>query len=193
MLDSEMLLSAYRHGIFPMAVDGRGEIGWFSPDPRALIPLDERFHIPHGVQRALKKKKFEITFDTEFDNVIRACATSHGKTWISEEIIQSYCELHRRGHAHSVESRLEGKLAGGLYGVRIGGAFFGESMFHSLTDGSSVALVALVERMRSRGFTLLDTQWMTTHLAQFGTFLVPKAEYHRLLAEAIGKKCSTFP
>src|SRR5260221_9583600 len=138
MFYSEMLLSAYRHGIFPMAVDGRGEIGWFSPDPRALIPLDERLHIPQGVQRELKKKKFEITFDTEFDNVIRACATSHGKTWISEEIIQSYCELHRRGHAHSVESRLEGKLAGGLYGVRIGGALFCEGMFHSLTDGSSV-------------------------------------------------------
>src|SRR5260221_5798992 len=154
MLDSEMLLSAYRHGIFPMAVDGRGEIGWFSPDPRALIPLDERFHIPHGVQRALKKKKFEITFDTEFDNVIRACATSHGKTWISEEIIQSYCELHRRGHAHSVESRLEGKLAGGLYGARIGGAGFEGRPFHSPWGGVSVGVLGPVRRVRPRGLTL---------------------------------------
>src|SRR5207244_243435 len=115
---------AYRHGIFPMAIKPRGQIGWFSPDPRALIPLDDRFHIPHGLQRALKTNKFAITFDTEFDAVIRACATSHGETWISEEIIESYCELYRRGHAHSVECWLDRLLAGGLYGVHIGAAFF---------------------------------------------------------------------
>jgi len=189
VLETELLLTAYRNGIFPMALHEGGQIGWFSPDPRALIPLDERFHIPHGLQRALNRKRFEITFDTEFETVIRACSTSHGETWISEEIIQTYCELHRRGHAHSVEARVEGKLGGGLYGVHIGGAFFGESMFHHLTDGSSVALVALVERLRARGFGLLDTQWMTRHLAQFGTFLVPKSEYLRLLAEAIERPC----
>lgn len=189
MLDAQLLLACYRRGIFPMAVSPRGEIGWFSPDPRALIPLDERFRVPHGLRRTLKNKKFEVTFDAEFEAVIRACATSHGETWISEEIVQSYCELHRRGHAHSVESRLDGKLAGGLYGVHIGGAFFGESMFHHRTDASKVALVALVERLRSRGFGLLDTQWKTEHLAQFGTFLVPKREYLRLLAEAVGREC----
>src|SRR5260221_6133882 len=109
-----------------MAINQRGDLGWFSPDPRALIPLDSRFHIPQGLQRTLKNKPFEITFDTEFEMVIRACSTSHGETWISEEIVQSYCDLHRKGHAHSVEARREGKLAGGLYGVAIGGAFFGE-------------------------------------------------------------------
>src|SRR5258708_34340882 len=163
MFDSEMLLSAYRDGMFPMAVDGRSEIGWLSPDPRAIIPLDERFHIPHGVQRALKKKKFEITFDTEFDNVIRACATSHGKTWISEEIIQSYCELHRRGHAHSVESRLEGKLAGGLYGVQIGGGVFGESIVHHRSDSSSAPLVAILDRLPSPGFCFVALPVMDRH------------------------------
>ena len=172
-----------------MAVNRRGEIGWFSPDPRALIPLDERFHVPHGLRRTLKTKMFEITFDTEFREVIGACAVSHGQTWISKEIMQSYCELHRRGHAHSVEARLEGKLAGGLYGIHIGGAFFGESMFHRQTDASKVALVALVERLRASGFALLDTQWMTPHLSQFGTYVVPKAEYLRLLAEAVKTKC----
>ena len=172
-----------------MAVNRRGEIGWFSPDPRALIPLDDRFHISHGLRRTLKTKMFEITFDTEFREVIGACAVSHGQTWISKEIMQSYCELHRRGHAHSVEARLEGKLAGGLYGIHIGGAFFGESMFHRQTDASKVALVALVERLRASGFALLDTQWMTPHLSQFGTYVVPKAEYLRLLAEAVKTKC----
>src|ERR1051326_4164872 len=167
-----------------MAINGRGDLGWFSPDPRALIPLDERFHIPHGLKRALRDSQFEITFDQEFQTVIHACSTTHGETWSSEDIIASYCELHRQGHAHSVESRLEGKLAGGLYGVHIGGAFFGESMFHELADASGVALVALVERLRARGFALLDTQWITRHLARFGTFLIPKPDYLRLLAEA---------
>jgi leucyl/phenylalanyl-tRNA--protein transferase len=151
--------------------------------------LDERFHISHGLKRVLKRAKFEITFDREFEGVIRACSTTHGETWISEEIIESYCALREQGHAHSVEARLEGRLAGGLYGVHIGGAFFGESMFHHLTDASGVALVALVERLRANGFALLDTQWMTPHLARFGTFLVSKAEYLRLLAEAIERKC----
>ena len=121
---------------------------------------------------------------------MRACAKTHGETWISEQIVQSYCELYRRGHAHSVECRRDGQLAGGLYGVHIGGAFFGESMFHYLTDGSTVALVTLVERLRAGGFTLLDTQWMTPHLARFGTVLIPKAEYLRLLTEAVSKQCA---
>lgn len=173
-----------------MAVNQRGDIGWFSPDPRALIPLDEQFHIAHGLRRVLRKKKFEITFDTAFEAVIRACSATHGATWISEEIIQSYCELHRRGAAHSVETRLDGKLAGGLYGVSIGGAFFGESMFHYLSDASKVALVALVQHLRSRGFALLDTQWKTEHLSQFGVFLLAKADYLLRLAAAVEQKCS---
>jgi leucyl/phenylalanyl-tRNA---protein transferase len=168
-----------------MAVNDRGEIAWFSPDPRAIIPLDERFHISHGLRRVLKKQPFEITFDMEFGAVIRACAKAHGSTWISKEIIRSYTQLHKLGFAHSVEARVEGRLAGGLYGVHIGGAFFGESMFHTVTDASKVALVALVERLRARGFLLLDTQWTTPHLTQFGTYEIPKSEYKELLAKAI--------
>ena len=189
MIEPELLLDAYRHGIFPMALGKRGDIGWFSPDPRAIIPLNDRFHIPHGLRRVLKQKKFDITFDTDFKAVIRECAKRKEGTWISRKIVESYCNLHRLGHAHSVETRLAGKLVGGLYGVHIGGAFFGESMFHRVTDASKVALVALVERMRAHGFVLLDTQWQTPHLAQFGTYEIPRAEYLRRLRRAVAIKC----
>lgn len=168
-----------------MAVNTQGAIAWYSPDPRAIIPLDERFHVPTGLRRTLKRNKFTITVDQEFETVIRACAKAHGDTWISNEIIQAYGQLHFEGFAHSIESWFEGELAGGLYGVHIGGAFFGESMFHVVTDASKVALVALVERLREREFTLLDTQWATPHLKQFGTYLVPKYEYFVLLRKAI--------
>jgi leucyl/phenylalanyl-tRNA--protein transferase len=190
VLEAELLLDAYRHGIFPMAVDKAGHIGWFSPDPRAVIPLDERFHVPHGLRRVLKQKKFEVSFDTEFPAVIRECAKRREGTWISRQIIESYCNLHRLGHAHSVETRLAGKLVGGLYGVHIGGAFFGESMFHRATDASKVALVALVERLRERGFALLDTQWLTPHLAQFGTYEISRREYLYRLRIAVGMECA---
>jgi leucyl/phenylalanyl-tRNA---protein transferase len=189
MLDTETLLAAYGHGIFPMAVNDRGDIGWFSPDPRAIIPLDDRFHVPHGLRRVLRLQKFAVTFDQDFDAVIRACATCHGQTWISPEIIQSYCRLHREGRAHSVETRLEGTLVGGLYGVHLGGAFFGESMFHHVTDASKVALVALVEQLRARRFQLLDTQWQTPHLARFGTLEVARSDYLRLLKAALRGDC----
>lgn len=168
-----------------MAVNAEGAIAWYSPDPRAIIPLDERFHVPSGLRRTLKSNKFKVTVDQEFETVIRACAKAHGDTWISEEIIQAYSQLHFEGFAHSIETRLDGGLAGGLYGVHIGGAFFGESMFHVVSDASKVALVALVERLREREFTLLDTQWATPHLNQFGTYLMPKREYLKLLREAI--------
>lgn len=189
-LNTELLLKGYRQGIFPMAINQRGDIAWFSPDPRALIPLDERFHISHSLRRTLKQGRFQVTFDTDFEGVIRACSKSHGDTWISPEMINGYCELHRSGHAHSVETRMEGKLTGGLYGVHIGGAFFGESMFHHVTDASKVALVNLVERLRDRRFMLLDTQWMTPHLAQFGTYLLPKSDYLLLLEKAAATDCA---
>jgi leucyl/phenylalanyl-tRNA--protein transferase len=185
MLDAHRLLAAYCKGLFPMAVNERGDIGWFSPDPRAIIPLDERFHVSHGLRRALKKNPFEITVDREFEAVMRACAKRHEGTWISEEIVASYCRLHRLGFAHSIEARVGGKLVGGLYGVHIGGAFFGESMFHRVTDASKVALVALVERLRGGGFALLDTQWTTPHLMQFGTLEIPRRDYLRLLRKAV--------
>jgi leucyl/phenylalanyl-tRNA--protein transferase len=214
VLDPELLLTAYRRGVFPMAVNKSGRIGWFSPDPRAVIPLDKRFHIPHGLRRVLKQGKFEITSDIDFESVIRECAKRKEGTWISKGIIESYCKLHRLGHAHSIEVRLachpervEGsssepaeiprqarndkqqKLVGGLYGVAIGGAFFGESMFHRVTDASKVALVALVERLRARGFVLLDTQWTTPHLRQFGTFEIPRHEYLWRLEHALKLDC----
>ena len=188
-LTTDLLIGAYASGMFPMAVNDRGSLGWFSPDPRALIPLDDRFHIPHGLKRALKKARFEITVDQDFAGVMRACATAHGSTWISKQIITSYCELHAQGFAHSMETRREGKLVGGLYGVHLGGAFFGESMFHYETDASKTALVALVERLRAGNFVLLDTQWTTPHLATFGTYEMPRAQYLKLLERALKKPC----
>ena len=180
-----LLLAAYSQGIFPMAVNDGGDLAWFSPDPRAIIPLDDRFHVPHGLRRVLKKQPFNITFDTNFGVVIRACAKAHGSTWISKEIIRGYSQLHKLGFAHSIEVWRNDQLAGGLYGVHIGGAFFGESMFHKVTDASKVALVALVERLRAKGFTLLDTQWTTPHLLQFGACEIPKADYLQRLSKAI--------
>lgn len=189
MLTTPQLLSAYASSFFPMAVNRRGDIRWFSPDPRAVIPLDERFHVPHGLRRTLKRGRFTVTVNEDFAGVMQACATSHGETWISREILRAYGELHREGHAHSVEARLDGELAGGLYGVSLRGAFFGESMFHRATDASKVALVALVERLRARGFTLLDTQWTTPHLAQFGTMEIPRDDYLALLDAALREDC----
>jgi leucyl/phenylalanyl-tRNA---protein transferase len=186
VLSTRLLLAAYCQGIFPMAVNAREDIAWFSPDPRAIIPLDERFHIPHGLKRTLKKGLFNVTFDQDFGAVIRACAKAHKSTWISQEIVHSYSQLHKLGFAHSVEVWLEDQLAGGLYGVHIGGVFFGESMFHNVRDASKVGLVALVERLRERAFLLLDTQWVTAHLTQFGTYEIPKSEYMEILGKAIG-------
>jgi leucyl/phenylalanyl-tRNA--protein transferase len=185
LLSPALILRAYRSGIFPMAINQQGDIGWFSPDPRALIPLDDRFHIPHGLKRVLKKNPFRITQDTDFEGVIRGCATAHGNTWISAEIVENYCELSRLGYAHTIEVWRDDELAGGLYGVALGGAFFGESMFHTVTDASKIALVALVEQLRARKFVLLDTQWTTPHLARFGTFQIRKSDYLKLLRAAL--------
>jgi leucyl/phenylalanyl-tRNA---protein transferase len=188
MIATDLLLYAYRSGAFPMALSD-GEISWFSPDPRALIPVDERFHVPHGLKRTLKKNLFEIRINTAFEAVMRGCAKRR-ETWINEEIFSSYTNLHHLGYAHSVESWMDGKLAGGLYGVAIGGAFFGESMFHEVTDASKVALHALVMRMRTRGFQLLDTQWTTEHLKTFGAYELPRIKYLKLLRAAIALPCA---
>ena len=154
-----------------------GEIGWFSPDPRGIIPLEEGwFHLPHGLRKALKKSRFEVHVDRDFEGVIRACAR-RDETWISEEIIHSYRDLHLLGYAHSVECWLDGALVGGLYGVALRGVFFGESMFHTVTDASKVALVVLVDRLRTRGYTLLDIQWTTPHLKTFGAMDIPRNDY----------------
>jgi len=182
MIEPELLLQGYRLGVFPMAM-ADDTIEWFSPDPRAILPLD-KFHVPHALRRTLKKEVFNVRVDQRFAEVIRACA-KRKDTWINDEIIHSYERLHELGYAHSVETWSEGKLVGGLYGVAIGGAFFGESMFHRVTDASKVALVALVQRLRARKFVLLDTQWLTPHLAQFGVNEISRSHYLRLLGRAI--------
>ncbi len=182
MIDSELLLQGYRLGVFPMAMED-DSIAWFSPDPRAIIPL-ENFHVPHALRRTARRNIFEIKIDNRFGEVIRGCA-KRNDTWINDEIIESYEQLHELGYAHSVEAWCDEKLAGGLYGVAVGGAFFGESMFHRVRDASKVALVGLVERLRARKFTLLDTQWITPHLEQFGAIEIPRSKYLKLLARAI--------
>ena len=158
-------------------------IEWFSPDPRAILPLED-FHVPHALRRLVRRKPFEITINQAFSPVIQACAEREN-TWINRDIIDSYTRLHELGHAHSVEAWKEDTLAGGLYGVAVGGAFFGESMFHSVSEASKIALVALVERLRARKFVLLDTQWLTPHLQQFGGIQISRAHYLRLLRRAI--------
>jgi leucyl/phenylalanyl-tRNA---protein transferase len=182
MIEPELLLQGYRLGVFPMAME-EDAIEWFSPDPRGILPLEE-FHLPHALRRVLRKGAFEIKIDNRFSEVIHACAKRED-TWINREIIESYTRLHELGHAHSVEAWSKSKLAGGLYGVAIGGAFFGESMFHRVTDASKIALVALVERLRARKFALLDTQWLTPHLQQFGGIEVSRNHYLRLLHSAV--------
>jgi leucyl/phenylalanyl-tRNA--protein transferase len=178
----EALLNAYANGVFPMAEDG--EILWFSPERRGLIPLDSRFRIPHGLRRTLKRGLFEVRWDTAFREVMLACA-ERKETWIDEVILKSYCALHEEGFAHSVECWDADGLQGGLYGVALAGVFFGESMFHRKTDASKVALVALVETLREKNFQLLDTQWMTDHLRQFGGYELPRREYLAQLQAAL--------
>jgi len=182
MIDPELLLQGYRLGVFPMAMED-DSTAWFSPDPRAIIPL-KNFHVSHALRRVARKKLFEIKIDNRFGEVIRACA-KRKDTWINPEIIESYERLHELGYAHSVEAWSKNKLAGGLYGVAIGGAFFGESMFHRVTDASKIALVALVEHLRARKFALLDTQWTTPHLQRFGAIEIPREQYLKRLRRAV--------
>jgi leucyl/phenylalanyl-tRNA---protein transferase len=182
------VLQAYQQGWFPMGDDKSPGIEWYSPDPRGIIPLDT-FHVPSRLQRVIRQERFTVRVDTAFDEVIRSCA-ARGETWITRDIIDTYSELHRLGFAHSVEAWANGELEGGLYGVGLRGVFFGESMFHRATDASKVALAALVERMRSRGYLLLDTQWVTPHLQQFGAIEIPRVRYLRLLTRALDRACT---
>jgi leucyl/phenylalanyl-tRNA--protein transferase len=190
MLDPALLVRAYRQGVFPMALEG-GEIGWFSPDPRGIIPLDT-FHVPSRLARVIRQARFDVRMDGAFETVMRECAArpDGDGTWISDEIVESYTALHRLGLAHSVEAWQGDALVGGLYGVHLGGAFFGESMFHRVTDASKVALAGLVDRLRHRGFLLLDVQWITPHLAQFGAKAISKRRYLALLQKALERDCA---
>jgi len=187
MIPAELLLQAYQLGIFPMAMERRFYRMVFA-GRRGIIPL-ETFHLPHAAKRAWARKSFEVKIDSAFSEVIRACARRE-ETWINEEIVASYEHLHTIGHAHSVEAWQKDKLAGGLYGVAIGGGFFGESMFHRVTDASKIALAALVEQLKRQRFVLLDTQWLTPHLLQFGAVEVSRGEYLELLERAVNLKRS---
>lgn len=178
-----VLLAAYSEGYFPMAESRTGPIGWYSPDPRAIVPLDQ-FHTSRSLRQVLAKGKFATTVNRAFAEVVRACA-ERAETWISEEIMEAYTELHRLGHAHSLETWTNGILSGGLYGVTIGGAFFGESMFSREPNASKVALATLVGRLQNRGYVLLDAQFMTEHLRQFGTVEISREEYLALLRRAL--------
>lgn len=195
VLTGEILLDVYRQGCFPMAPARDSDlVHLYSPDPRGIIPL-ERFHVPRSLRRTVRSGIFETRVDTAFEAVIRACgepAADRPETWLNEGLIYLYVDLHRRGFAHSVETWKDGRLVGGLYGVALGGAFFGESMFSRATDASKVALVELVERLRRGGFVLLDTQYVTPHLARFGACEVPRERYMELLEAALGRK-SSFP
>ncbi len=192
-----MLLDAYRAGWFPMAEPGTGEIHWFSPDPRAIIPL-ETFHAPRSLMQRVRSGRFRVTSDEAFARVIRECAAPRDDgdgTWISSELMQAYVMLHRQGRAHSVEAWIDGEsgpvLVGGLYGVAVGGLFAGESMFSRPalggTDASKVCLVRLVEHLRRRGFTLLDAQFSNPHLERFGCVEVSREAYLAMLRDAVAR------
>ena len=185
-LPPELLVSAYGQGIFPMA-DMDGSIAWYRPDPRAILPLDS-FHVPHSLRRVMRGARLEFRRDTEFSRVIQACAeqtVDRPNTWISPDIVEAYTTLHDQGIAHSVEVWRNKRLVGGLYGVAIGGLFAGESMFNRSRDASKAALVHLVDHLIERGFILLDIQFMTDHLRQFGAIEIPAREYQERLEKAL--------
>jgi len=189
--DAELLVEAYCKGVFPMADDESGEIHWYSPDPRGVIPLDG-FHTPRSLARVVRARRFEIRTDTCFQRVMELCAEPRANdagTWIDKSLIDAYTELHAAGCAHSVEAWLEDELVGGLYGVHLRGAFFGESMFSRVgqggTNASKVALVHLVAQLRAAGFLLLDAQFQNPHLHQFGCVEIPRRDYLKMLGLAL--------
>lgn len=194
-LTPELLLRAYAVGIFPMAQSRSDRtLQWIDPEDRGILPLDA-FHVPRSLKKTLRQGRFEIRIDSAFAQVMEKCAETakdRNDTWINDEIIRLFVELHRIGLTHSVESWRDGKLVGGLYGLALGAAFFGESMFSRETDASKVALVHLVAGLRRGGFRLLDTQFITGHLSRFGAVEIPRADYHRRLTEALTRHGS-FP
>lgn len=185
-LSIPLVIAAYQQGIFPMADAETGKVDWYTADPRAILPLDN-LRISRSLRQTIRKKTFHVTRDKDFEAVIRKCA-DRTSTWISEEIIRTFCELHKLGYAHSVETWNGPALVGGLYGMALGGAFFGESMFHSETDASKVALAGLVAHMKERGMMLLDIQFMTNHLESMGAIEITRDEYLNRLESALTMK-----
>lgn len=186
-----LLLRAYAAGVFPMAQSAdAGDIFWVDPKRRGILPLDG-FHIPRSLRKRIRQGGFEVTINRDFHAVLIACAARE-ETWINPEIAQLYRDLHASGRAQSVEVRMDGDIVGGLYGVGLGGAWFGESMFSTVTDASKIALVWLVARLRAGGFTVLDTQFVTGHLGRFGAIEIDRAEYHERLANALAVQSDFF-
>lgn len=195
-LTPELLIKAYTVGIFPMS-EGADDptIFWVQPEMRGILPLD-KFHLPRSLRKAMRKNPFTVTIDTAFADVMKLCAQEapdRESTWINDEIMNAYIGLHKLGNAHSVECWQDGELVGGLYGVKVGAAFFGESMFSRKTNASKIALTHLVHRMRLGGFTLLDTQFTTPHLEKFGVIEIPKEDYELLLEPAVSQFANFFP
>ena len=184
-ITTEMVLRAYSIGIFPMAETADDpSIHWIEPKRRGIIPLDA-LHVSRSLAKLIRSDRFQVAIDTDFQSVIEACATTHGSTWINLPIRSLFSELFEKGHVHSVEVYEKNQLVGGLYGLALGGAFFGESMFHTVTNASKVALVHLVARLNAGGFCLLDTQFLTPHLATLGAIEIDRLEYKSLLANAL--------
>lgn len=189
-LTADDLIYGYMNGIFPMA-DSDGTLYWYSPDPRAIIPIDT-YKPPRSLRPILNRKQFDVRINTNFEGVIRSCARPRSDdegTWISEEIIQAYTELHQSGFAYSVETYSDNRLVGGLYGVSIGAAFFGESMFYEVPNASKVAFHYLIEILRKQGYQLLDTQFINDNVRRFGALEIPRSEYIPMLKRAFSRKC----
>jgi leucyl/phenylalanyl-tRNA---protein transferase len=187
LLKPENMIRLYASGAFPMADPKTGNINWYLPDVRTIIPLDN-FNIPRTAKKAIKDKNFDVKFDTDFEAVLEGCSDRES-TWISDELKSAYRRLKTRGHIHTVESWKNGKLVGGLYGVTFRGAFFGESMFSKVSQASKASLVALLKHLKEKEFILLDVQYMTEHLKMFGAVEISFEEYTKLLHKAYAKMC----
>ncbi|NWF51252.1 MAG: leucyl/phenylalanyl-tRNA--protein transferase [Ignavibacteriaceae bacterium] len=186
-LKPDYMLRLYASGAFPMADSETGVINWYLPEVRTIIPL-ENYNIPRSAKKIIEKSGFEIRFDTNFKAVVEGCADRES-TWISKELINAYLKLHKRGNIHTVETYLDGKLVGGLYGVTFRGAFWGESMFSKVSQASKAALIRLIQRLIERGFVLLDVQYMTEHLKMFGAVEISFEEYTQLLNKSFLRVC----
>ncbi len=187
-LKPQNMLRFYANGAFPMADEVTGEINWYLPKIRTIIPLDN-YNYPHSLRKFIDKSNFEIRFDTDFLSVVKGCA-DRNVTWISHELIEAYLRLEKLGHVHTVETWHDNKLVGGLYGISYNGAFFGESMFSKETQTSKIALINLIEHLNQQGFKLLDVQYMTDHLRMFGAIQITFEEYLNLLINAYSKSCT---
>lgn len=190
-IDVEAIVDGYRQGYFLMAEDDESDLAWYNSRERTLIPLDERFHVPRSLRRFVNQDRFSVAINQDFGAVVEGCANRES-TWISDELKEIYWALHKAGWAHSFETWQQGQLAGGILGIGINGMFIGESMFYAIPEGSKVAMVKLVEHLRSRGFLMFDAQLMNPHLERFGAYTLSGRDYQKLLIQARRQSC-LFP